>query len=108
MNSLISIVGVVLIGKENYPEWSWKIKHTVIFNELLNGVCEGEGDNAPEKPTLDKELAIWENKNNKDYSLISLSINKEVSFHISPFSNYFEALNKLKELYDSHFELEFV
>ena len=28
--------------------------------------------------------------------------------HISPYSNSFEALQKLKELYDPHSELEFV
>ena len=31
-----------------------------------------------------------------------------MSHHISPFSNAFEALQKLKELCDSHFELEVV
>jgi len=101
-------MGVVLIDKENYPEWSRKIKHTLIFNELWKGVCVGEGDNEPAKPTSDKEFAIWENKNNKAYALISTSINEEVNRHISPFSNASEALQKFKELYDSHFELEFV
>jgi len=46
MHSLISIVGVVLTGKENYPEQSWKIKHTLIFNELWKGVCVGDRDRA--------------------------------------------------------------
>ena len=80
MHSLISIVGVVLTGKENYPEWFWKIKRTLIFNELWKGICEGEGDNAPENPTSDKELSIWENKNNKAYAyalaLIATSTNE--------------------------------
>jgi len=40
--------------------------------------------------------------------LIAASINEEVSHHISPFSNAFETLQKLKELYESHFELEVV
>ena len=107
MHPLISIVGVVLSGKENYPKWSQKIKHTLIFNELWKGVCEG-GDNELAKPTLDNQIAIWENKNNKAYALIATSVNEEVSHHISPFSNAFEALQKLKELYDSHSELEVV
>ena len=85
MHSLISIVRVVLTSKENYPEWSRKTKHNLIFNELWKGVCVGEGDNEPEKPTSDKEFAIWENKNSKAYALIAASINEEVSYHISPF-----------------------
>ena len=63
MHSLISIVGVILSAKENYPEWSQKIKHTLIFNEFWRGICEGEGDNASTNPTSDKEITIWENKN---------------------------------------------
>ena len=52
------MVGIVLTGKENYPDWSRMIQHTIIFNELWKGVCVGEGDSDPEKPTSDKELAI--------------------------------------------------
>ena len=72
-------MGVVLNGKENYPEWSWKIQHTLIFNELWKGVCVGEGDEAPIQSTSNKELAIWENKNNKAYALIAASVSEEVS-----------------------------
>lgn len=43
MHSLISIVGVVLFGKENYHEWSRKIKHTLIYNELWGGVVWERG-----------------------------------------------------------------
>ena len=96
MHSLIFIVGVVLSGKENYLEWSRKIKHTLIFNELWRGICEGKEGNPPEKPTSDKELAIWENKNCKAYALIAASVNEEVIRHINPFSNAYEALRKLK------------
>lgn len=35
-------------------------------------------------------------------------VKEEVSFHISSFSNFFEALKKLKKLYGSHSKLEFV
>eukprot|EP00253_Pinus_taeda_P006349 PITA_06349 len=108
MHSIISIVGVVLTGKENYLEWSRKIQHTLIFNELWKGVCVGDGDKEPEQPTSDKEFTIWENKNSKAYALIAASISEEVSRHISPFSTDFEALQKLKELYDSHSALEVV
>ena len=51
---------------------------------------------------------MWENKSNKAYALITTSINEEVNRHISPFSNAFEALQKLKELYDSHYMIEVV
>ena len=54
------------------------------------------------------EIAIRENKKNKAYGLIVAFVNEEVSHHISPFSNAFEALQKLKELYDSHSALNFV
>eukprot|EP00253_Pinus_taeda_P022521 PITA_22521 len=108
MHSLISIVRVVLTGKENHLEWSQKIKHTLIFNELWKGVCVGDRDKEPEQPTSNKEFAIWENKNNKAYVLIATSVNEEVSHHISPFSNAFKALQRLKELYDSHSTLEVV
>ena len=92
MHSIISIVGVVLTGKENYPEWSQKIKHTLIFNELWKWVCVGDRDKELEQSTSDKEFAIWENKNSKAYALIAASISEEVSRHISPFSNAFESL----------------
>ena len=96
MHSLISIVGVIFNGKENYLEWSWKIKHTLIFNELWKGMCVGNGDKELKQPTSDKEFVIWENKNNKAYALIAASVNEDVSHHISPFSNVFESLQKLK------------
>ena len=82
MHSIISMVGIVLTGKENYPEWFRMIKHTLIFNELWKGLCVGDGDNEPVQPTSDKELVIWENKNSKAYALITTSINEEVSHHI--------------------------
>ena len=40
--------------------------------------------------------------------MIAASVSEEVSQHILPFSNAFEALQKLKELYDSHSALEVV
>jgi hypothetical protein len=80
MHSLVSIVGVVLSGKENYPEWSRKIEHTLIFNDLWDDICDG--DTKPTKPTTDKELSIWMNKDKKAYALIVSSVSEEVSHHI--------------------------
>ena len=79
MHSAITIIRVVLSRKENYLEWSRKIKHTLLFNQLWRGFCEGEGDNAPAKPTLYKEISILENKNKKAYALIAQFVNEEVS-----------------------------
>lgn len=109
MHSIISIVGVVLTGKENYHEWFRKINHTLILNELWKGECEGGDDNLLAKHTSDKELSIWENKNNKVYALIVELVNEEVSCHIAPImSNAFNALKNLKDLYESYSELEVV
>eukprot|EP00253_Pinus_taeda_P007655 PITA_07655 len=102
------MVGIVLTHKENYPDWSRMIQHILIFNELWKGVCVGEGDSDPEKPSSYKELATWENKNIKAYALIAASVNKEVSRHISSYSTAFEALQKLNEFYDSHSTLKVV
>jgi hypothetical protein len=48
MHSLISVLGMVLTGKENYPEWYKNIKHTLIFNDLWNGICEATTANEEE------------------------------------------------------------
>ncbi len=100
-------MGVVLNGKENYPKWSRNIKHALIFNDLWKGVCDGEVDIETKQPTSAKEFAIWENKNSKAYALFAALVNEDVSYHMSQFSNVFKALQKLKELYDSHSTLEF-
>ena len=42
MNSLISIVGVILSRKENYQERFRKVKNTLIFNDMWDGICENE------------------------------------------------------------------
>lgn len=108
MHSLISIVRVVLIGKENYPEWSWKIKHMLIFNDLWDEVCEGQNDSEPIQPIGDKELALWKNKYKKAYALIATSVGEGVSRHIISMKDSYGALKKLKDLYDSHSKLEII
>lgn len=80
----------------------------LFFNKLWKGVCEGEGDNAPTNTTSYKELAIWNNKDNKSYALIVASISEELIFHVITLKNSFEALKKLIYLYDSHWKLELV
>lgn len=60
------------------------------------------------KPTSNKELTMWENKKSKAYALIAASENEEVTCRIAPFTNVFSALKKLKEVSDSHTQLEVV
>ena len=50
---------MLLIGKDNYLELLRKSKHTLIFNDMWDGIFEREDDVAHEKPTANKELAIW-------------------------------------------------
>lgn len=72
----------------------------------MERIFEG-GGNPSQKPTSRKDLVIWENRN-KAYALIATYINEEVIHHITHFIEAFGALRKLKELYDSHSELEVV
>ena len=83
MNSLVSLIGVVLSGKENYQEWFRKVKNTLIFNDLWDGFCDGEGENAPMQLDDQKQLAIWKSKDKKAFSLISASVSEEVSRYIT-------------------------
>ena len=55
------MVGIVLIGKENYFEWSQMIKHTLIFHELWKGMCVGDRDNEPVQPPHNRPLSYVQN-----------------------------------------------
>jgi len=72
MHSIISIVGIALTGKENYPEWSRMIKHTLIFNELWKGVCVKDEDNEPVQPTQTKSSSFGKTRKQ------SLCINRNI------------------------------
>ena len=114
MNSLISIVGVILSRKE----WFRKVKNTLIFNDMWDGICENENledkkdgeaidevdKSALVPPTNAKDLELWKSKDKKDYALIIGSIREEASRHLVSSKNAWEALKKLKDLYDSHQE----
>jgi hypothetical protein len=108
MHSLVSIVGVVLSGQENYQEWFRKIKNTLIFNDLWEEICECKDDNDPKEPTDAKQLVIWKSKDKKAHTLISASVTEEVRRHILSSTTTFKALEKLKDLYDSHSELKII
>ncbi|XP_057866584.1 uncharacterized protein LOC131074052 [Cryptomeria japonica] len=109
MHSLISIVGIALSGKENYHESFRKVKNTLIFDNMWDDVCESKGDSeAPKQPTDAKELIFWKSKDKKAYALIAASVSEEVSRNIISCKTAFEDLKKLKDLYDSHLELEII
>ena len=69
MHSLVNIIGVVLIEQTNWSKWYKKIKHTLIFNDFWDNVCDGKI--APTKPIDAKELVVWNMKNYKVYALIA-------------------------------------
>ena len=117
MHSLTSIVGCVFTRRDTYLEWSRKIKSTLIYNNLWDGICEGktiqrESDvgitTNPKPPTSEKELDIWKSKDKKSLAIINATISEEVSQHIFPAKSCFEALKTLKYLYDSHSKMELV
>ena len=108
MNTLVSLIGAFFSGKENYQEWFRKVKNTLIFNDLRDGVREGEGENALEQPDEQKQLAIWKSKDKKTFSLISTSVSEEVSRYITQSKTTYYAIEKIKEIYDSHSELEII
>lgn len=85
-----------------------KIKHTVVFNDLWDEVCEGHNDNELVDPTRDKELTTWKNKDKNEYALIAALTSGEVSCHIISIKYWYGALKQLKDLYDSHSELEII
>ena len=78
MHLLVYVDGIVLIDKDNYLEWSRNIKHTLIFNDLLDDICEGQVINGaidatittPKQPRADKELPIWKGRDKDIYALI--------------------------------------
>jgi hypothetical protein len=125
MHSLITIVGMVLTGKENYKEWYRKIKSTLIFNDLWNGICEAttiteeevescfesvvseakSKSSRPPIPTSNKEHAIWKDKDQKAYVVISVTVSEEVSHHIASINDSYSTLKRLNDLYDTHSEL---
>jgi hypothetical protein len=58
MHSLITIISVVLIGKENYREWYINIKITLIFNDLWNNIYEVVNEEEFESTATEKKIRI--------------------------------------------------
>ena len=67
----------------------------LVFNNLWDGVCEGENGTTPTRLMEDKEIAIWNHKGKKTYALIYSSISEEVSHHIISITDYYGVLKKL-------------
>ena len=78
----------------------------MIFNDLWDGICQGEivegVDHATPttstKPIVDKEIVIWKSIDKKGYTLIVSLDNQEVSQQPNKIS--YGSLKNLKDLYD--------
>lgn len=106
MQSIVSLIGEILTGKDTWLEWHRKVENTLIFNDLWYKICDG--DTQPTEPTDVKEKEIWNYKNSKALALIRDSINGDIYRHIKGCKFAWEALDNLKNLFDSHSELEFI
>jgi hypothetical protein len=59
-------------------------------------------------PTSNKECSIWNNKDMKTYVMIFSIVSEEVRHDIVSINELYGSLNNLKDLYDSHEELELI
>ena len=89
---------------------------------MWDGICENQnfgdkkdGDaidevdkSAPVPPNNTKGITLWKTKDKKAYALIIASVSEQVSRHLVSSKSVWEALKKLKYLYDSHSELEII
>ena len=83
--------------------WKWELEDKK-YGEAIDEVDKS----APVPPMNTKELTLWKIKDKKDYALIIASVSEEVSTHLVYSKRAWEALKKLKYLYDSHSELEII
>ena len=67
-----------------------------------------DGDNQPTKSIDAKKLMVWNMKNSKAYALIESLVSEEVNCYISSIDDAWNALKKLKDLFDSHSKLELI
>ena len=74
MQSIASVVGATLTGKDTYLEWWRKIKSILIYSDLWDGICEGTTIETeaggpitkdPRPPESEKEKAISKTKTRK-------------------------------------------
>eukprot|EP00253_Pinus_taeda_P005954 PITA_05954 len=88
-----------LEGTKSYKTWHRLIESTLIYNELWQGICDG--DVKPNKPTDAAALAKWEIKNAKALALIKSSVNDEMYVHIENATYAWSALKTFKDLFDT-------
>ena len=86
-------------------EWHRTVENTLIFNDLWLKICDG--NTQPIEPN-DAKKEIWIYKNSKALTLIRAFVNGEVYRHIQGCAHSWDALHKLKILFDSHSELELI
>ena len=53
MQSIVSLIGETLSGKDNWMEWHRKVENTLKFNDLWFKICDG--NTQPIEPTDVKE-----------------------------------------------------
>jgi len=88
-----------LEGTKCYKTWHRLIERTLIYNELWQGICDG--DIKPNKPTDAAALAKWEVNNAKALALTKYSMNDEMYVHIENATDAWYALKTFKDLFDS-------
>eukprot|EP00253_Pinus_taeda_P034497 PITA_34497 len=88
-----------LEGTKSYKTWHRLIESTLIYNELWQGICDG--DVKPNKPTDAAALGKWEVKNAKALALIKSSVNDEMYVHIENATDAWSALKNFKDLFDT-------
>jgi hypothetical protein len=59
-------------------------------------------------PTSNKECAIWNNKDMETHVMIFSIVSEEVRHDIVSINELYGSSNNLKDLYDSHEELELI
>eukprot|EP00253_Pinus_taeda_P028910 PITA_28910 len=91
-----------LEGTKSCKTWHRLIESTLIYNELWQGICDG--DVKPNKPTDATALEKWEVKNAKALALIKSSVNDEMYVHIENAIDAWSALKTFKDLFDTQSE----
>ena len=101
MSKLINLFSEIdkLEGIKSYKIWHRLIKSTLIYNELWQGICDG--DVKPNKPTDVVALAKWEVKNAKALALIKYFVNDEMYVHIENATDAWFSLKTFKDLFDT-------
>lgn len=88
-----------LEATKSYKTLHRLIESTLIYNELWQGICDG--DVKPNKPTNADALEKWEIRNAKALAIIKSSVNDEMYVHIENATDAWTALKTFKYLFDT-------